>query len=73
MKMKIMGLCASPRGSKSTTLKLVQAVLDGAKASGAMVELVDICKLRIEYCNACQVCFKKGECVHKDDFQGLYE
>jgi len=71
--MKVLGICASPRGSKSTTLRLVQAVLDGAKASGAEVELVDLCKLDIKFCNACQVCFKEGKCVHKDDFQGLYD
>jgi multimeric flavodoxin WrbA len=71
--MKILGICGSPHGSNSTTLRLVQAVLDGANASGAEVELVDICKLDIKFCNACQVCFKKGKCVHKDDFQGLYE
>jgi multimeric flavodoxin WrbA len=71
--MKVLGICGSPHGSKSTTLRLVQAALDGAKASGAEVELVDICKLDIKFCNACQVCFKKGKCVHKDDFQGLYE
>jgi multimeric flavodoxin WrbA len=70
--MKILGICASPRGSKSTTLRLVQAVLDGAKAGGAEVELVDVCDLNIKFCNACQVCFKKGECIHKDDFAGLY-
>lgn len=71
--MKILGICGSPRGSKSTTLRLVGAVLDGAKASGAEVELIDICKLDIKFCNACQVCFKTGKCVHKDDFQGIYE
>ena len=71
--MKILGICASPRGSKSATRKLVEAVLNGAKAAGADVELVDACDLKIEYCNACQVCFKTGSCVHKDDFQGLYE
>ncbi len=71
--MKILGICASPRGSKSTTLRLVQAALDGAKENGAVVELVDVCDLDIKYCNACQVCFKTGKCVHKDDFQGLYE
>ena len=71
--MKVLGICASPRGSKSTTLRLVQATLDGAKASGAEVELVDVCELDITFCNACTVCFKKGKCVHKDDFQGLYE
>jgi len=71
--MKILGICASPRGSKSQTLRLVQAVLDGARSAGAEVELVDVCLLKIEYCNACQVCYKTGVCIHKDDFQGLYE
>jgi multimeric flavodoxin WrbA len=70
--MKILGICASPRGSKSTTLRLVQAVLDGARTAGATVELVNVCDLDIKYCNACQVCFKKGKCVHKDDFEELY-
>ena len=71
--MKIIGISASPRGSKSQTLKLVQAALDGAKSAGAQTELVDVCKLKIEFCNACQVCFKTGTCSKKDDFQGLYD
>jgi len=71
--MKILGINASPRGSNSQTLRLVEAALNGAKSAGAEVELIDVCKLKIEYCNGCQVCFKKGVCVHKDDFQGLYE
>ena len=71
--MKVLGINASPRGSKSQTQRLVHAVLDGAKSAGAEVELVDICKLNIEYCNACQVCYKKGACNKKDDFQGLYD
>jgi len=71
--LKILGICASPKGSKSATRRLVEAVLNGAKAAGAEVELVDVCDLKIEYCNACQVCFKTGSCVHEDDFQRLYE
>jgi multimeric flavodoxin WrbA len=71
--MKILGINGSPRGSKSQTLLLVEAVLDGAKAFGADVELVDVCKLKIDYCNACGVCYAKGRCVHKDDFEGLYQ
>ena len=70
--MKILGINGSPRGSKSQTLILVNAVLEGAKASGADVELVDACKLRINYCNACDVCYTKGKCIHEDDFEGLY-
>ena len=71
--MKILGICASPRGSKSATLRLVQAVLDGATNADATVELINVCDLDIKYCNACQVCFKKGRCVHKDDFEELYK
>ena len=64
--MKVLGINASPRGSKSETLKLVKAVLNGAKSAGAEVDLVDLCKLQIEYCNACGVCHKRGKCVKKD-------
>lgn len=71
--MKVLGICASPRGSQSTTLRLVQALQRGAEEAGAEVELVDVCDLDIKFCNACQVCFKTGVCVHKDDFQGLYD
>lgn len=70
--MKILGINASPRRSKSQTLKLVKAVLDGAKESGSETELVDICTLNIEYCNACGTCFAKGKCNHEDDFDQLY-
>lgn len=71
--MKILGINSSPRGSKSSTLRLVKAVLDGAASEGADVELVDLCKLNIKYCNACGICYAKGECVHEDDFAELYE
>ena len=71
--MKVLGICASPRGSRSTTMRLVGAAMEGAGEMGAEVELVDLCKLDLKYCNACQACFKTGKCVHKDDFQELYE
>jgi multimeric flavodoxin WrbA len=71
--MKIIGINASPRGSKSQTRKLVQAVLDGARSQGATVELVDLCRLKMEYCNACTTCYKTGKCVKKDDLQTLYK
>jgi multimeric flavodoxin WrbA len=70
--MKILGINASPKGSKSQTLRLVQAALSGAESMGCEVELVDLCKLNIDYCNACGICHKKGKCYKKDDFQALY-
>ncbi|MFA7561969.1 MAG: flavodoxin family protein [Methanoculleus sp.] len=71
--MKILGINGSPRGSRSQTLRLVQGVLDGAKSAGAEVELVDVAKLRIDYCIGCTVCYERGTCVRKDDFAGLYQ
>jgi multimeric flavodoxin WrbA len=71
--MKILGINASPRGSKSQTRKLVQAVLDGASSHGAAVELADLSRLKIEYCIACGICYETGKCAKRDDFQNLYK
>jgi multimeric flavodoxin WrbA len=71
--MKILGMTGSPRGAKSMTLRLVEAVLDGAKAAGAEVECVDVCTLKIKYCTACGTCYAKGTCPHQDDFRPLYD
>lgn len=70
--MKILGINGSPRGEKSTTLKLVEAVLAGAEEAGADTELIDLCSLSINYCSACAVCYRTGECVHNDDFGKVY-
>ncbi len=71
--MKVIGLNASPKGKDSNTLRLVNAVLAGAKDEGAETELVDIYKLHIEYCTACGTCYAKGECTLIDDFPDLFD
>jgi multimeric flavodoxin WrbA len=71
--MKILGINGSPRGKNSRTLKLVDAVLDGARQRGAETELVDIGTLDIQYCLGCQVCYAEGECVQEDDLSELWE
>ena len=71
--MKIVAINGSPRGLRSQTLRLVRAVADGAASAGADVEIVDVCKLQIEYCNGCLVCCERGECIKDDDFSGLYQ
>lgn len=71
--MKIIGLIASPKGKDSATLKLVNAVLAGAKAQGAETELVDVYKQRIGYCTACGTCYATGECTLLDDFPDLFD
>lgn len=71
--MKILGINGSPRGANSMTMKLVEAVLEGAKEAGAQTKLIDLCSLKIDYCDACGVCYKKGKCVHEDDFGLVYD
>ncbi|MDP3564585.1 MAG: flavodoxin family protein [Methanoregula sp.] len=69
--MRIIGINGSPKGEKSQTRKLVLAVLEGARQTGADVTFVDICGLEIKYCTACGTCYAKGECIHDDDFPAL--
>jgi len=71
--MKIIGINGSPKGEKSQTRRLVMAVLEGARQTGADVTFVDICALEIRYCTACGTCYAKGECIHDDDFPALLE
>ena len=71
--MKILGINSSPRGTESQTLKVIEAVLEGAHQRGAQTDTVDICKLDIQYCRACGACYAKGTCVHKDDFPDLFK
>ena len=71
--MKVIGLNASPRGKESRTLRLVNAVLEGARDEGATTELVDVYRLRIEYCTACGSCYATGDCTLVDDFPDLLE
>ncbi len=70
--MKVLGLNASPRGEESRTLRLVEAVLQGAREEGAKTELVDLYTLRIEYCTACGTCYATGDCPLMDDFPDLF-
>ncbi|MGD0818819.1 MAG: flavodoxin family protein [Methanomassiliicoccales archaeon] len=71
--MKIVGLQSSPRGKNSNTLKLLNAALDGAREAGAEIELLDVTKLKIEYCTGCVSCYKTGKCHLKDDYPLLRE
>jgi len=70
---KVLGLIASPRGKESNTLRLVQAVLQGARDRGAVTDIVDIYSLRIGFCTACGTCYATGECTLSDDFPFIFD
>jgi multimeric flavodoxin WrbA len=72
--MKIVGIHSSPRGKNSNTLKLLTAALDGAAEDGAEIETIDIAKLTIKFCNACNSCHETGVCsIQRDDFNVVLE
>ena len=67
--MKITILNGSPR--KQNTAAMVEAFAEGAKAAGHEVETIQVGKLKINGCLACEYCHGKGEgtCVQKDDME----
>jgi multimeric flavodoxin WrbA len=71
--MKVIGLIASPRGKKSNTLRLVDAVLAGVNDEGGKTELVDIYSRDIKYCTGCLTCYATGDCPLIDDFPDLFD
>jgi multimeric flavodoxin WrbA len=71
--MDIIGFNGSPHGKNSQTLRLVMKVLEGAKDSGADIEIIDLCEQEINFCTGCGVCYAKGECIHADDYPELLE
>ena len=67
--MKITVLNGSPR--KQNTAAMVEAFAEGAKAAGHEVEVIQVGKMKIGGCLACEYCHGKGEgkCVQKDDME----
>lgn len=76
--MKILVLNGSPKGSRSNTLRLTEAFLQGLSETGDhIIEAVTIRDSQIEPCLGCFSCWTKspGQCVIKDDmaeFIGKY-
>jgi multimeric flavodoxin WrbA len=70
---KLLGICGSPRGEQSRTLRLVNAVMRGAADAGASCEVVDVCALDLEFCIGCGICYESGACIHEDDFPLLFD
>ena len=71
--MRILVLNGSPR-PKGSTKGMVEAFQEGAVTAGHQVDVVDVCRLKIGGCLACEYCHTKGQgtCVQKDDMQEVY-
>ncbi|MDI7276921.1 MAG: flavodoxin family protein [Anaerolineae bacterium] len=66
----VLGLAGSPR-RRGNTAMLLERALAGAAEAGARVASVELCRLRIAPCVACDGCFRTGVCVVRDDFQAV--
>ena len=71
--MRILVLNGSPRPNGNTK-GMVEAFREGAVTIGNQVDVVDVCRLKIGGCLACEYCHTKGHgsCVQKDDMQEVY-
>ena len=63
---KIIGIIGSPRNNGNTAY-LVEKSLEAAKEAGADIESIYLGKLKMEPCNACDICKLTGECPKDDD------
>jgi len=70
--MKVLAIAASSRRNGNSET-LLDRVLFGLKKKGVIIKKVILTELKISPCIAgCEVCYKLGECVIKDDMQALY-
>ncbi|CAJ36346.1 flavodoxin family protein [Methanocella arvoryzae] len=71
--MKVTGIIGSPRGKNSSTLRLMEAAIEGACQEGADTEIIDATRLRIGFCKGCGACYRRGRCEQDDDFSYVME
>jgi multimeric flavodoxin WrbA len=71
MPTRILALAGSPR-RRGNTMALLERAVSGATEAGAAVELVELRRLKIAPCIACDGCFKEGVCVVQDEFQAVF-
>lgn len=71
--MKILVLNGSPRPNGNTK-SMIKAFQEGAESARHQVDVVDVCRMKINGCLACEYCHTRGrgECAQKDDMQKVY-
>lgn len=71
--MNILILNGSPRPT-GNTVAMINAYAEGAREAGHHVEIIDVCKMKIGGCLACEYCHKTGDgkCIQNDDMQKVY-
>ena len=70
--MRVLGIVGSPRIGGNTDI-LVDEILSGAREAGASTEKIILNNLNIKPCQACNNCYKTGQCSQKDDMADLLD
>lgn len=72
--MKVLILNGSPR-AKGNTKQMIDAFCEGLKEAGHEWDVINVAKLNIRGCLACEYCHGKGAgtCIQKDDMQNVYD
>ena len=72
--MKILVLNGSPRPNGNTA-GMIKVFQTAAEEKGHQVKVMDVCRMNIRGCLACEYCHNKGDgqCVQKDDMQKIYD
>lgn len=74
--MKVIAINCSPRKNWNTS-RLLKSAIEGAKASDAQVEYIDLYDLNFTGCRSCMLCKKKGverpRCYWKDDLSQVID
>src|SRR4030042_3463736 len=70
--MKVTAFMGSPR-INGNTAKLIDTILEGVAENKGETERIDIVKMNIHPCIACEQCKRNGGCVHQDDFPAMVE
>lgn len=70
--MKITVINGSPKGERSDTMRVTRAFLEGM---GETAEVIEVRKKNVKPCLGCFGCWFQtpGECVQKDDMQGIID
>lgn len=68
--MKIVILMGSTNQKGSTSI-LVENFRRGAEESGHNIEVIDVCHADIHPCTGCIACGYEGDCVQRDDNEGI--
>lgn len=66
--MKVVGVCGSPKGEKSTTLFGLKKALGAVEEGGLETLLIDLSKYSLHGCQDCGACYNGLLCSQDDDF-----